>query len=344
MSQDSGKVGVFIINLGTPDTPTTPSVRRYLTQFLMDPRVIDYNWLVRTFVVRAIIGPFRSPKSAKAYRKVWTKEGSPLKIYGERVCEKLQNQLGSDFEVVLGMRYQNPGIKEGLKSLILKKKVRKIIILPLFPQYASATTGSVFEEVMRCLSKYQTIPHLTFINSYPAEPKMIMRFADNAREIEYERFDHYLFSYHGVPERQIINSNPGHDCKMNQQCCNELNRDNQFCYTAQCYATTRAITEELNIPKEKYSVAFQSRLGPEEWLKPYTAVRIREIAESGCKRLLVFSPAFVADCLETTIEIGDEYKEEFEHKYGGEKLELVESLNDKQEWIDCLTELILRNN
>lgn len=343
MSHNSGKVGVFVINLGTPDAPTTSAVRKYLIEFLMDSRVVDYNWFVRTFVVRGIIGPFRSPKSAKAYRKVWTKEGSPLKIYGENVCEKLQSQLGSDYEVVLGMRYQHPSIEAGLKSLIVDKKVSKIIILPLFPQYASATTGSVYEEVMRCLTKYKTIPNLSFINSYPTEPAMIKRFADNAREKNYEEFDHYLFSFHGVPARQITNSLPNHNCQMNENCCANLHSSNQFCYTAQCYATSKAIAQELNIPEEKYSVAFQSRLGPEEWLKPYTAVRIQEIAESGRKKLLVFSPAFVADCLETTIEIGDEYKEEFEHKYGGEKLELVESLNDRKEWIDCLAEMVLRN-
>lgn len=334
----------MIVNLGTPDEPTIRAVRRYLKEFLLDGRVIDYPWLARNILVRGLIAPFRAKSSAKLYQRLWTDKGSPLKYYGEVLCKMMQESLGSNYHIRLAMRYQNPSIRSQLEDLVQNVKVDKLIILPLFPQYASATTGSIHEEVMRLLSSKLTIPSVHFINSYPTDKGMIEVFADNARKMEYLKYDHIIFSYHGVPERQIRNSNTHHYCKMDGACCRELNDSNKFCYSAQCNATSRAIAEELGLENDQYTVSFQSRLGPEEWLKPYTLDTIRELPEKGKKKILVFSPAFVADCLETIVEIGYEYKEEFEHNFGGESLNLVPSLNDDPRWVDTLVNIVNKNS
>ena len=338
------KVGVLVVNLGTPDAPTTSAVRRYLKQFLLDARVIDYPWLPRNLLVRGLIAPFRAKSSAKLYQRLWTENGSPLKTYGEILVDEIQKKLESNYHVRLAMRYQNPSIERQLEDLIQNVKVDRLIVLPLFPQYASATTGSIIEEVMRLLSKKLTIPAVNFINSYPLDEKMIKVFADNAREMKYKEYDHIVFSYHGVPARQIRNSDTHSYCKIDGQCCETLNDNNKFCYSAQCNATSRAIAAELGLERRHYTVCFQSRLGPEEWLKPYTIDTIKQLPKDGKKKVLVFSPAFVADCLETIVEIGYEYKEEFEHEFGGDSLDLVPSLNDDPRWVESLADIIKLNS
>lgn len=334
-----GKKGILIVNLGTPDAPTRGAVYRYLKQFLLDPRVIDISWLGRNLLVRGIIAPFRSGASSKLYQKLWTKEGSPLKVYGEALIKGVQKQLGSDYEVVLGMRYQKPSLESAIEQLT-KARVSEIIVLPLFPQYASATTGSVHEEVMRILRKKQSIPSVKLINSFYDFEPMIEIFADNARQFDLESYDHIIFSYHGLPQRQLIKGDCCNHCLQSADCCQSISEVNQFCYSAQCYGTTRAIAQKLDLKPEQYTTSFQSRLGRAEWIKPYTSDVIEEQAEKGAKKLLVFSPAFVADCLETIIEIGFEYQEEFE-EMGGEKIDLVPSLNDHPKWIKAVKEIIL---
>ena len=336
------KKGILIVNLGTPDAPTRSAVYRYLKQFLLDRRVIDYSWLPRNLLVRGIIAPFRSGSSAKLYKKLWTKEGSPLKIYGERLVEGVQEMLGQGYEVELAMRYQNPSIESAIETL-LSKNVAEIIVVPLFPQYASATTGSIHEEVMRILSKKESIPVVKMINSFFDNESMIDVFVENAKKYNISEYDHILFSYHGLPQRQLRKANDCNHCLVADNCCSSISEKNQFCYSAQCFATSKAIAQKLDLDPSKYTICFQSRLGPEEWVKPYTSMTIEERAEKGDKKLLVFCPAFVSDCLETTIEISYEYREEFLEK-GGEKLDLVESLNDNPKWIKAVKDLVLSYN
>ncbi len=325
------RTGVLIVNLGTPDAPTYFPVFRYLTQFLLDPRVIDINPIARNLLVRGIIAPFRSGKSAKAYRELWTADGSPLKYYGERLVAQLPELLGDDFCVELAMRYQNPSIASAVDKLVAQK-VGRIVVFPLFPQYASATTGSVHEEVMRVLSKKQNIPNVELINSYCTLPEMVRLYARNARAFDLDAYDHILFSYHGLPQRQLRKADAFNHCLRAADCCQTLTDKNQFCYSAQCHATTRAIAGELGLSKDRYTLCFQSRLGADPWTQPYTIKVIEQLAkEKGAKRLLVFCPAFTSDCLETTIEIGEEYNEAFE-KWSGGHIDLVPSLNDDPEW------------
>lgn len=333
------KQGVLLVNLGTPDSPSVKDVRRYLDEFLMDERVIDISQLGRTLLVKGIIVPFRGPKSAKTYQKIWTDRGSPLMYYSQIMRDELQKRLGEAYQVELGMRYQNPSIESALNKL-KSGGVKSIRVIALFPQYASATTGSVHQKVMEIVSKWQAIPDISFINSFHNDPDMINVFAENGKKHDLESFDHYLFSFHGLPQRQLIKGDDSKKhCLRSPDCCSVLTETNKFCYSAQCHDTARLIAEKLNIPKDKYTVTFQSRLGKEPWAQPYTSEVVHNLAKSGIKRLMVFSPAFVADCLETIYEIAEEYDLEFK-ELGGEKVQLVESLNDNPVWIGVLEKLV----
>jgi len=334
-----GKKGVLLVNLGTPDGPNRGAVYRYLKQFLSDRRVIDVPWLPRNILVHGIIAPFRSGSSSKLYKKLWTPEGSPLKVYGEELTEGVKELLGEEYEVELAMRYQSPSMESALDKL-LAKQVHEIIVFPLFPQYASASTGSVHEEVMRLLTKRDTIPNIKLINSYYDHEPMIDVFVENARKYDINSYDHILFSYHGLPQRQLKKADSCNHCLKVDNCCETISIKNQFCYSAQCHGTSYAIAEKLGLTKDQYTICFQSRLGYDPWAQPYTSQIIEDRAEKGDKRLLVFCPAFVADCLETTIEVLDEYQEEFEEK-GGEHLDLVESLNGHPKWIEAVKDLIV---
>ena len=334
-----GKTGVLLVNLGTPDSPAVPDVRKYLREFLMDGRVIDVPTVPRFALVQGIIAPFRAPKSAKIYRELWNENGSPLKYYGLRNEKQLQEVLGDEYVVRLAMRYQSPSIETALAAFKLLG-LSSIIVIPFFPQYASASTGSVYEKVMDVLQTWQVMPKLKFVNRFSDHPGFIQGFVERGRTYMNTRaYDHYLFSYHGLPERHMRKGDPtGQVCKLGD-CCNSLHAMNQHCYRAQCFDTTRRLVAELGIPEGKYTTSFQSRLGNDPWIKPYTDDKIKELAKSGIKSVLAFSPAFVADCLETTIEVGEEYKELFE-EYGGEHWQLVESLNDSPIWIDTLVDLV----
>lgn len=334
-----GKTGVLIVNLGTPDSPNTPDVRKYLREFLMDGRVIDIPYIPRFLLVNGIIAPFRAPKSAKVYKELWLPEGSPLKIYGVAVEKLLQEALGNDYVVKLAMRYQSPSIESSLDAF-QKMGLTDMVVIPFFPQYASASTGSVYEEVMRVLQKWQVMPQLRFVNQFVQHPKFIQGFVQNAQKyMKAYDYDFFLFSYHGLPERQIKKGDCTKEvCKLGS-CCDTLHAMNQHCYRAQCFETTRLLVKALNIPEGKYTTSFQSRLGSDPWVKPYTDDVIKELPKKGIKSVLAFSPAFVADCLETTIEVGEEYKELFEEA-GGKHWQLVESLNDSPIWIETLVDLV----
>jgi len=332
------KKGVLLVNLGTPDSTSVPDVRKYLREFLSDKRVIDIPDVPRWMLVNLIIAPFRAPKSAAEYRKLFTERGSPLKYYTEDLLDPLRKILGDDYAVEYAMRYQSPSIAEGLEKL-KSVNVHSIHVIPLFPQYASATTGSVIDKVMEIVKEWQIIPEMKFTSQFLEEEKFLEVIAKNGRKwMEKTDYDHFVFSYHGLPERQIRKGSVGNQCKLST-CCEVFHERNQFCYRAQCFHTTRLVAEKLGIPKEKYTVCFQSRLGKDPWIKPYTEDVLHELAAKGKKKVLAFSPAFVSDCLETTIEVGETYQEEF-IKAGGEQWDLVESLNDDPLWIESLADMV----
>jgi ferrochelatase len=250
----------------------------------------------------------------------------------------LQQRLGDEYQVELAMRYQSPSIDSALKKL-KDAQVSNIRVIPMFPHYASASTGSVLEKVMKLVRKWQTIPNISFVNSFHDNELMINAFADNGNKHKPETFDHILFSFHGLPQRQLVKSDHSQKhCLKIKDCCSTLTENNKFCYSAQCHDTARLIANKIGLTEDKYSVCFQSRLGKDPWVQPYTSEVIEHLAEKGVKKLLVFCPAFVADCLETVHEVTVEYGEEF-RALGGEHVQLVESLNDHPLWIDALVAL-----
>jgi ferrochelatase len=330
--------GVLLIQLGTPDSPSVSDVRKYLSEFLNDPRVIDIPYLFRKFLVNVIIVPFRAPKSSKLYKQLWTDKGSPLLFYSKSLKEKLQSALGSNFEVELAMRYQSPSMDAVLDKME-KKGYKRIIILPLFPQYASASSGSAIEKALKIIKQWWVIPELKIISQFYNNKDYINSVVEQGQKYNPADYDYVLFSYHGLPVRQVDKVyTDGKPC-ADHNCENEINQSNQFCYKAACYATTRLLAEKLNIPQERYTVCFQSRLN-KKWLEPFSDKVIIEHAKKGTKKLLVFSPAFVADCLETIVEIGQDYSILFKEN-GGNHLQLVESLNDNPYWVNALKNMIL---
>ena len=339
MTKHTAKTGVLLVNLGTPDSTKTSDVRKYLREFLMDGRVIDIPFLKRWLLVNLIIAPTRAPKSAAEYRKLWTERGSPLLFHTQDLKAKLIEKLDpGKYVVAMAMRYQNPSIEKGLAEL-KKAEVGKIIVLPLFPQYASASTGSVQDKVMEIAQTWQIIPEISFISNFQDHPLFLEAWAELGRTaMEDQEYDKFVFSYHGLPERQILKGSVGNHCQLGK-CCDRYSSKNQYCYRAQCFHTTRLLTEKLGLPKDKVMNCFQSRLGKDPWVKPYTDDLIKQLAKEGVKKVLVFSPAFVADCLETTVEVAQEYKEQFE-ELGGEHWELVPSLNSNDTWVDCVKEMV----
>ncbi len=327
---------LLLVNLGTPDKPTYFSIFKYLRQFLMDGRIININPILRYILVNFIICPTRSFKVAKIYKEVWDSEtGSPLRHNTNELTKKIKDKL-PEYDVNFAMRYQNPSIEKVLDN-ILRKNPDELIILPLFPHYAAATTGSVYEEVSRILSKRWVVPKIKFINQFYDNHKFINAWIDRASKFQIDSYDKIIFSYHGIPNSHVNNVYPDslcedHDCEM------EITDDNKFCYKATTYETTKILAKKLNIPEEKYIVAYQSRL-TNKWLSPFTDEVLESLPKDNKKNVLVFSPAFTADCLETIIEIGDEYKELFE-KSGGENLDYVESLNYSDLWADAIIDII----
>ena len=321
----STKTGVLLVNLGTPDSPTVKDVKKYLTEFLMDGRVIDLPPLKRSLLVRGIIAPFRSKKVAREYQKLWTPMGSPLLVYGNSLAQKLNQLFSEDDTIVeLAMRYQSPSIEQGLNKL-RQEKVDKFIIFPLFPQYASATTGSIYQQVMDITKSWNITPSIEFINSYHENEKFIRAFTNKvSKDLTIYQPDHILFSYHGIPERHLTNiqkENPS-TCSWPACACGTATVNQPYCYRSACFKTSELIAQKLNIPVSKFTTSFQSRLGKDPWIQPYTDEIIKHLARRGIKNLLVVSPSFVADCLETTLEIGEEYHDLFLNS-GGEETKYV---------------------
>jgi ferrochelatase len=286
--------------------------------------------------VNGIIVPFRSGKSSKLYQELWTENGSPLLYISENLKEKLQKALPEEYAVFLAMRYGKPSLKETLEN-ILDGDFQEVIVLPLYPQYASSTTETVTDFVKKGIKKRNNLPDFKFIDQFYDDPGFLNSFAEQIKKCDYKSYDHILFSYHGLPLSHIKRIHP----KIDLDACNcekELPKHGAYCYKATCYETTRLLANQLQIPKEKYSVGFQSRLS-KNWLTPFADELVVKLAKQGKKKLLVVAPSFVTDCLETIIEIGQEYKDLFVEN-GGEKLTLVESLNDSGFWIQSLKEMI----
>ncbi|MES2615492.1 MAG: ferrochelatase [Bdellovibrionota bacterium] len=317
------KIGVLLINLGTPNSFLKKDVRIYLKEFLSDKRVIDIPWLFRFLLLYFIILPFRTKKSAKAYKSIWLKNGSPLKVYSEQLVAAVQTNLGNQYAVELGMRYQNPSIKQAIKNLV-QKNVSQIIVFPLFPQYASAASGSALEKVYDELKNAWNVIPITTVPAFYNNNYFIQCFVNRIKEsLKKFQADYVLFSYHGLPERHILKSGG----------------DINFCYKQQCFATTQAIVEKLKFEKNFYSSSFQSRLGRAKWIEPYTDFVLPELAQKGFKKLLVVCPAFVADCLETVEEIAIRAKEQW-ISLGGENLVLVPSLNAEEDWVQSVATIV----
>ena len=343
------RCGVLLVNIGTPDAPRTREVRKYLRQFLSDPRVLDISPIVRAFVLNLLILPFLSAKSASAYRIIWTDKGSPILVCGEEFTRTIQRRLDEKFPdrfiVKFAMRYGSHSIEQAMDEF-QSAGIGTIRVFPLYPQYASATVGSTMEEVFRVASKFWNVPNITTLPLFYDHPKFIQSFADVAREnIDVEEFDHFLFSFHGLPERHIIKSDLSHGkyCLIEKDCCTRISATNSFCYRAHCYATAKLIAQQLGLSSSRYTVSFQSRLGRDPWLKPYTDVLLKTLPKKGIKRLAIFSPAFVADCLETIEELGIRGAKDFSAA-GGEKCVLVPSLNLHPTWIETAVELIIASD
>ncbi|MEM7411483.1 MAG: ferrochelatase [Myxococcota bacterium] len=335
----SGPLGVLLINLGTPDAPTSAAVRRYLREFLGDPRVIDLPALPRTLLLEAAILPTRPRASAAAYAKVWTDAGSPLLVHGQALASALQDELGEAAVVRLGMRYGQPSLARALRSLE-EHGVRRVVALPLFPQYSSAATGSALDALFAEPAAGR-LTQLEVVPPFFADPGFIDAWAAVSRPaLDGFGPDFVLLSYHGLPERQIRAGDvSGAHCLELDDCCEPLRGAGQHCYRAQCFATSRAIVAALGLETERTRTSFQSRLGRTPWIQPYTDFVLPELAEQGVRRLAVLCPAFVADCLETVEEIGMRAQEQWA-EVGGEELLLVPSLNAHPRWVEAVAALV----
>ncbi|MDA8957873.1 ferrochelatase [Gammaproteobacteria bacterium] len=331
------KPALLIVNLGTPDSPSYFNVFKYLREFLMDGRVIDIPAFFRFILVTLVICPLRSFSSGKIYKQLWDLSGgeSPLLKNTRELTTKL-NEAQEKFNVFYAMRYQTPSIKNTLAH-IQKTNPTDLIVFPLFPHYASATSGSVYAEVTKQLSKEWVIPNFNFISQYYDHPAFIEAWIKTAQNYDIEQYDKILFSYHGLPKSQVNKVYKDMQCD-GKNCEHEINDDNHYCYKATVYETSKLIADRLNIPQDKYEVSFQSRL-TNNWLEPFSDEVLTSYPAKGIKKVLVFSPAFTADCLETIIEIGHEYKELFEES-GGQKLDYVESLNFSDAWVQAIIEIV----
>jgi len=332
--------GVLLINLGTPASPHTGPVRRYLREFLSDPRVIDIPAPLRWLLLNAIILPTRPRKSAAAYRKVWLQdgpEGSPLLHFSRAQAKALQAVLPKH-KVVLAMRYGEPSLARGLAEL---KGVDEIVVVPLYPQYASASTGSSLERLFELAGGATVVPRLRVLPDFYDDTGFITAFAAVASPLLASfKPDHVLLSYHGLPERQVKASDAtGAHCLASETCCDRIGDANRHCYRAQCYATSRALMARLGLTN--VSTSFQSRLGRTPWIKPYSDLVLKDLAARGVKKLAVLCPSFVADCLETLEEVAIRGAEDFKAA-GGEELLLVPSLNDHPRWIEALAHMVSR--
>lgn len=342
MATSAAKRGLLLLNLGTPDAPESGPVRRYLREFLSDPRVVDIHPVGRWLLLNLIILPLRPAKSAEAYRKVWMPEGSPLLVYSRDLTARVAERLKGEYEVALAMRYGNPSIPDAVAAL-RARGVSDFTVLPLYPQEAASSSASSLARTYEVMSESWDVPNVRAVPAFYEHPGFLDAFTAVARPVISDlRADHVLFSFHGVPERHVKKSDAtGKHCLMSSGCCDAISDANRHCYRAQCYATARGLAERLGLGAQgdRWSVSFQSRLGRTPWVKPYTDLVLPELAKRGVRRLAVMCPAFVADCLETLEEIGIRAREQFVAE-GGEDLRLVPSLNAHPAWVDTVVRMV----
>jgi ferrochelatase len=330
------KIGVILINLGTPDNASPRAVYRYLTQFLNDPRVIDLSGMLRWILTNLIIVPFRYKKSAEAYHQIWTDAGSPLLTNSLNLSNALASQLGAAYQVVLGMRYGNPSIESALVKL---KDCEHIIAIPLFPQYSSAATGSAIQNFLEHISKQWNIPKLYITNDFYNDPGFIDAYIDRIKEsVAGKNVSHFVFSYHGLPERHITKSECRSSCG-HVDACPKIDATNAYCYRAQCYETSRLLATGLQLNPDQYTVTFQSRLGRTPWIKPYTDLVLPDLHQKGIKNISVVCPSFVADCLETLEEINIRARADW-NQLGGNEFIFVPCVNDHPRWVAALVDMV----
>ena len=338
----AAKKGLLLINLGTPDAPTTGAVRRYLREFLSDPRVIDINPIGRWLLLTLFILPRRPRVSAAAYQKIWTDRGSPLLVHSQELARKVALELESEFEVELAMRYGRPSIP-GAVDRLRRKGITELIALPLYPQHAASSTGSSVHAVYRALGGAWDVLPVKIGGAFHSDPDFLEAFAQvGAPVIEAARAEHVLFSFHGLPQRQVRKSDPsGGHCLQSADCCDRVVAANVNCYRAQALQTARALAQRLGLAEGAYEISFQSRLGRTPWIQPYTDLLLPALAKRGVRRLAVMCPTFVADCLETLEEIGIRGRESF-LAAGGEELVLVPSLNSHPAWVQAVVRMARR--
>lgn len=333
------KTAILLVNLGSPDSPKTKDVKRYLKEFLMDERVIDLPKFWRSILVKGIIAPLRAPKSASKYARIWTDEGAPLIA----ITEKL-TKLVSDYTGLPGyycMRYANPSPKEVLSAISKDlPDLTDLVLIPLYPHYAMSSYETAVEHVIRFYKEGRYAFKLHIVPPFYRHPSYLNALAESIKPFLHEDFDHILFSYHGVPVRHIFKSDiTGRHCLKVPGCCSINSEAHKYCYLHQIKVTTEKTAQTLSIPANKYSYSFQSRLGTDQWLQPYTVDKFKSLPKNGVKKLLVVSPAFVADCLETLEELEEEGKEIF-LKNGGEKFTFIPCLNTNKSWIETLASLV----
>ncbi|MEE2677651.1 MAG: ferrochelatase [Myxococcota bacterium] len=330
------RTGILLVNLGSPESPNPGDVRRYLREFLSDPRVLDIPTVLRTALLEGVILPFRPRRSAAAYRQIWTPEGSPLLVHGRALRAALASALGPGYVVELAMRYGTPSLRGALLRLA-GADVARIVAVPLYPQYSTAATGSTIAALEAELRQQPELPPLECLPPFHSDPGFIRAWTEVAGpELDRFRPDYVLFSYHGLPVRQLTKVDArANTCLVQSDCCDTLHAANRLCYRAHCYATTRALAAALSLEPARHGVGFQSRLGGGKWIRPYTDKRLPELAAAGHRRLAILCPAFVADCLETLEEIGIRARDQWK-QLGGEALHLVPSLNAHPAWVEGL--------
>ena len=331
--------GVLLVNLGSPDSPSVPDVRRYLREFLMDGRVLDVAWPVRFCIVNFAILPSRPKESAEAYHKIWMPEGSPLVVTSRNLQKKLQAQVPVPVE--LAMRYQTPSIPDAVRAMAAKG-VDDALLIPLFPHYAMSSFETAVVRVQEVAAKIAPQMKITVQPPCYRDEDYIAALVGASQDYLKKDFDHLLFSFHGIPERHIKKSDTtGQHCLTVPNCCEVASPAHSTCYRNQCFQTMAAFVKKAGIPKEKYSLSFQSRLGRDPWLKPYTDYELERLAKEGVKRLLVICPAFVSDCLETIEEIGIRGKESFLGA-GGKEFTMIPCMNENPLWIEALGKMVAR--
>jgi ferrochelatase len=335
MTRSPAKRAIILMNLGSPDSTEAPDVKRYLTEFLMDGKVIDYPWLFRKILVQGIIVPTRTNNSAEAYKAIWTKDGSPLIHLTRELQQALQQQVKEPVEIA--MRYGNPSMEQAYERLLAKMPgLEEVIAIPLYPHYAMASYETAVEYAKEIYRKKKYSFSLRFIRPFYNEPLYLQALSEKIRPFLAKDYDHILFSYHGIPARHIRKTDPTHHhCLSSPSCCATPSPAHSRCYRHQCFTTTKEVVRMLNIPEGKYSNSFQSRLG-KGWLEPFTDIRLEEMPGEGIKKLLILCPAFVSDCLETLEEIAIRGKETF-IEAGGEQYEMIPCLNADPLWVNALT-------